>query len=301
MENLDTQTSHTSKFDFSADMEQLMQLIVHNFYSNRDIFLRELLSNASDAIDKARFNKLNNNIDTDNSTFEIKITMNKNENILVIEDNGIGMNRDDLLNNLGTIARSGTKNFMKNLEEEKKDVSLIGQFGVGFYSAFLVANKVIVTTQKLGESEAYRWESDGASTFTLENEDSSKLNASTRIELYLKDDAHNYLLEDEIKKIVNQHSQYISYPIKLLVTKSREVEQEEDDKEVELENTESDDVKVEDVTEGESEQDSKEKKTITEEYDEWEQLNEQESIWIKNPESVSDEEYKEFFTDFNKK
>ena len=153
-----TDTSNT-KYSFDADIQQLMHLIVHTFYSNRDIFLRELISNSSDALDKIRYNDLKNNITSD-TNYEIKINLDKELRMLRIEDTGVGMSKDDLLNNLGMIARSGTKNFVKALEN-KTDMNLIGQFGVGFYSVFLVADKVIVHSKK-NDEEGYRWESDGS-------------------------------------------------------------------------------------------------------------------------------------------
>ena len=153
-------------FKFDADMTQLMNLIVNNFYSNKDIFLRELLSNSSDAINKVRHNNLNLGKDSETIDYEIKINLNKEEGILSIEDSGIGMNKTDLLNNIGTIASSGTKKFINELQD-KNDLSLIGQFGVGFYSAFLVADKVRILTKKDNENEKYEWESKGDSTFNL--------------------------------------------------------------------------------------------------------------------------------------
>merc|ERR1711981_564694 len=217
--NSEINISENNRFNFDADMKQLMHLIVHNFYSNRDIFLRELLSNSSDAIDKIRYNRIHSDNNSNVIDHQIKLNIDKENKILSIEDTGIGMNKEDILNNLGTIARSGTKNFMSQLENNN-DLSLIGQFGVGFYSAFLVADKVKVITKKHDEDSIYEWESNGGASYYLKEDNSHSLNYGTRIELYLKDDAVNYLEEEDIKRIVKQHSQYITYPIKLLVTKS---------------------------------------------------------------------------------
>merc|ERR1712072_828795 len=191
------------------------------------------------------YNRLDNN--TERVNHEIKININKEEGILTIEDTGIGMNREDVLNNIGTIASSGTKRFMNELKD-KNDLSLIGQFGVGFYSAFLVADKVKVLTKKNDDS-IYEWESNGGSNYYLKEDNSLSLDRGTRIELYLREDCKNYLDQNIIKDIVQQHSQYISYPIKLLVTKTRQVEVGEE----ETENNEkvaedNQEVKVEDVT-----------------------------------------------------
>ena len=232
-----------TKYSFDADIQQLMHLIVHTFYSNRDIFLRELISNSSDALDKIRYNDLKNN-STNDSNYEIKINLDKELKILRIEDTGVGMSKDDLLNNLGMIARSGTKNFVKALEN-KTDMNLIGQFGVGFYSVFLVADKVIVHSKKNDEA-GYRWESDGSGSYFLSKED--KNSRGTTIELYMKEDALEYLDESKVRDIIKQHSQYIMYPLNLLVTKTREVEVEESNDE-DVENAASEPI---DETTGES-------------------------------------------------
>ena len=287
-------------FKFNADMTQLMNLIVNNFYSNKDIFLRELLSNSSDAINKVRHNKLNLGKDSETIDYEIKINLNKEEGILSIEDSGIGMNKTDLLNNIGTIASSGTKKFINELQD-KNDLSLIGQFGVGFYSAFLVADKVRILTKKDNENEKYEWESKGDSTFNLIENSNIDIDRGTRIELYLKDNCKNYLEESTIKKIVNEYSQYINYPIKLLVHKTRQIEVEESEEEDTKSKTKLDDeVEIEELKEEKEEKNNLEKKTIEESYEEWEQLNDQKPIWIKNPDTLSDEDYKNFYKDFNK-
>ena len=199
-------TDTPTKYSFDADIQQLMHLIVHTFYSNRDIFLRELISNSSDALDKIRYNDLKNN-NTVDSNYEIKINLDKELRMLRIEDTGVGMSKDDLLNNLGMIARSGTKNFVKALEN-KSDMNLIGQFGVGFYSVFLVADKVVVHSKK-NDEKGYRWESDGSGSYFLNEEE--KNYRGTTIELFMKEDALEYLDESKIRDIIKQHSQYIMW------------------------------------------------------------------------------------------
>ena len=299
-----TDTGNT-KYSFDADIQQLMHLIVHTFYSNRDIFLRELISNSSDALDKIRYNDLKNN-NTSDSNYEIKINLDKELRMLRIEDTGVGMSKDDLLNNLGMIARSGTKNFVKALEN-KTDMNLIGQFGVGFYSVFLVADKVVVHSKK-NDEQGYKWESDGSGSYFLYEEE--KKSRGTTIELYIKEDALEYLDELKVKDIIKQHSQYIMYPLNLLVTKTREVEVEESsntdinnatDETTEepmdetTENSASVDTTNDEGTINEETTEEKPKNTITESYEEWEKINEQQPIWIRNPDDVKLEEYNAFY------
>jgi len=330
-ENINSEDINSEKttFNFDADIQQLMHLIIHTFYSNKDIFLRELISNASDALDKARHNALNMDKTSDTEdTYDIRIKIDEENKILTIEDTGIGMSKDDLLNNIGTIAHSGTSQFVQSLKDSK-DLSMIGQFGVGFYSAFLVADKIRVITRK--EDSQYIWESHGGTKFELtEDLSENKLTRGTRIELYLKDDSHEYLTEYKLKNIILQHSQYISYPINLLSNKTRDVEvvdEEVIDKEpINAESadlpafieaatfTESkegyafksgdqgtgyyrDEVTVEDV----GDVSDKQKKMVKENYSEWEVLNDQKPIWIKSPDDISTEEYKTFYTDLTKK
>lgn len=287
-----TDTSNT-EFTFDADIKQLMHLIVHTFYSNKDIFLRELISNSSDALDKIRYNSLTDD-GLKQSTLDLKIdiSIDKENKIISIKDTGIGMDKQDIIDNIGTIASSGTKKFLDKLEETK-DTNLIGKFGVGFYSAFLVASKVVVKSKK--NDEQYIWSSDGSSSFTLDKYTEKTLDRGTEVELHIKDDSLEYLDIGGLKNIVKQHSEYVSFPIRLLVTKTKEVEVEEEDDDEGVDSTTDDKednggVKIEDVNE-----DKPKTKTIIESYDEWEQLNDQEPIWTRNSENINEEDYMKFY------
>ena len=252
-----------AKHTFQTEVNQLLDLMIHSLYSNKEIFLRELVSNASDALDKLQYLTLTDDkLKSLEFAPKIDIHFDSEKNTLTISDSGIGMNEQDLMENLGTIAKSGTKNFLSKLSgDKKKDSALIGQFGVGFYSAFMVASKIIVTTKKAGETQAYAWISDGSGEFEIEK--CEKESHGSEIKLYLKEDEKEFTSRWRIEEIVKKYSDHIPFPIFLHYTETK--------------------------TEGEGES----KKEIIEQKDE--QINKASALWRISKKDLKDEEYKEFY------
>ena len=206
------------KLEFQTEVSQLLKLMINSVYSEKEVFVRELVSNASDACDKLRYlSNTKENVMQDDPDLRVEIEINKKENRISFIDNGIGMNRKDLINNLGTIARSGTAQFLKELSESKtKDLSLIGQFGVGFYSAFMVSSEISVTTRKAGEKKLWIWKSDGESNFSIEENDNLDLlqsNRGTKIDILITKENKEYLDKVRVEQIIRKYSDHISIPI----------------------------------------------------------------------------------------
>ncbi|GMI87544.1 HEAT SHOCK PROTEIN 90.5, EMBRYO DEFECTIVE 1956, HEAT SHOCK PROTEIN 88.1 [Hibiscus trionum] len=277
-------------FEYQAEVSRLLDLIVHSLYSHKEVFLRELVSNASDALDKLRFLSVTEpSLLGDAGELEIRIKTDPDNGTITITDSGIGMTKDELVDCLGTIAQSGTSKFLKALKENKDlgaDNGLIGQFGVGFYSAFLVAEKVAVSTKSPRSGKQYVWEAvaDSSSYVIKEETDPEKLlNRGTQITLYLRsDDKYEFSDPARIQNLVKNYSQFVSFPIYTWQEKSRTVEVEEEETPKEGE---------EEKPEGEK----KKKTTKTEKYWDWELANETKPIWMRNPKEVEKDEYNEFY------
>jgi molecular chaperone HtpG len=262
-------TAQVEQLEFQAEARQLLDLLVHSVYSNKDSFLRELISNASDALDKLRLEALRNkDLDVDASDLHIEIDRDEKARILTIRDNGIGMTREEVVDLIGTLARSGTAELRQKLREAKNAAAseeLIGQFGIGFYSTFMVADKVELLTRKAGESEATRWESSGEGTYTIESVDDAP--QGTSVTLHLKpedaeDGLHDYTSEWKIRELVKKYSDFIAWPIRMEVERRTAAEQEGGEEQVTIE-------------------------TQT--------LNSMKALWARPKDEVSDDEYKEFY------
>ena len=258
-----TTEAHKETMGFQAEVKQLLKLVINSLYSNKEIFLRELVSNGADACDKLRFEGLSDDALYENEAdLKVEITADKEGKTLVIEDNGIGMNRQEVMENIGTIARSGTKSFFEKLTgDQQQDSHLIGQFGVGFYSSFIVADRVTVETRRagLGAEHGVRWESSGEGDYTLETVE--KVRRGTRITLHLRDEEEEFLDKWQLRTLVHKYSEHITLPIMMEPDAPPPAEEGEEPKEVEP----------------------------------WEQVNKAPALWTLNRNEISEEEYKEFY------
>lgn len=262
--------NNNQKHSFQAEVAQLLHLVTHSLYSNPEIFLRELISNASDACDKLRFEGINHPEYYENDPdLHVRVRLDAEQKTITISDNGIGLSQQEAIDNLGTIAKSGTKDFMSKLTgDQKSDAQLIGQFGVGFYSGFIVADKITVESRRAGvdAAEGVRWISAGTGEFEVEQ--INKASRGTDIILHLREDALDYLQSYKVKQIINKYSDHISLPIEM----QKEVWQEED------------------TAEGETSQAGQYVKT-----DEWEVINSASALWTRHKSEISDEQYTEFY------
>ena len=284
------------RHEFQAEMNRLMDIIINSLYNDKEVFLRELVSNAHDAVEKARFLSLSDPdyLHGDND-LEIRIEVDEASKTLTITDTGVGMTKADLINNLGTVAKSGTTNFIEKMSESgSTDSSLIGQFGVGFYSAFLVADKVSVASKNNADSKQYVWESNAASSFTISEDNSGEpLVRGTRITLHLKDDAQEYLSSDKMKDLVKKFSQFIPFPIK--VKTERDVTEEVPLDEADEDDEDLSDLEVEESTEGDDEEEKPKTKTIHKTVVEWDHVNTAKPLWMRPKDNITEEDYEEFY------
>ena len=296
----------TSKeeFSFNADVSRLMDIIINSLYTKKEVFIRELISNASDALDKVRF------VSVQNPEFlgsvpqlEIMIDFDFEQKTISITDTGIGMTKAELIKNLGTVAKSGTTAFLEAIGKGDS-LSLIGQFGVGFYSAFLVANKVVVTS-KANDDEQTVWTSTAdAKFFVTKDPRGDTLGRGTRVTLHLKDDAIEYVEQDKIKNLVKKYSEFIQYPIKLFM--SKEIRKQVPADEEPAAETPAEDAEIKDEGETKPTEDETTKteepktKTVTEQVWEWDTINEVKAIWLREKNDITDEEYNNFYKTITK-
>jgi len=296
------------QFQFQADVNKLMDIIINSLYSKKEIFLRELISNGSDALDKTRFMSLTDPAvlgEGDAAKLEMKLIADKDKKTLTLIDRGVGMSKEDLINQLGTVAQSGTSSFIEAFSEGA-DVNLIGQFGVGFYSVYLVADSVAVHSKNNDDDTQWVWESSADSTFSVYEDTGEQLGRGTKIVLSLKEDCLEFLEEDRLKGLIKRYSEFINFPIYLFTSKEEEEEvpieegdEEESSEEEESEEESEDDEEIADADEEEDDDEPKTKKvkkTVTD----WELINDAKALWTRNPADITDDEYKSFYQSLTK-
>merc|ERR1711871_552427 len=303
-EEVEKLSESEEKFEFQAEVSRLMDIIINSLYKQKEIFLRELISNASDALDKIRFLSLSEDGilgEGDDKKLEIRISFDKEKRVLTLRDRGVGMTKQDLIQNLGTVARSGTTQFVEAVASGA-DTNLIGQFGVGFYSAYLVADKIQVVS-KHNDDQQHIWESTADATFSVaEDPRGDTLGCGTEIKLFLKEDASEFLEQSKLEDLVKRYSEFITFPIYLHKSKTESVEvpveeEEEEGDEEEEEGDEEEEEGDEDEEEGDEEEEEEEPKTKTETKTVWfwQHINDQPAIWTRDKSEISDEDYEQFF------
>uniref|UniRef100_K3WJT2 Histidine kinase/HSP90-like ATPase domain-containing protein n=1 Tax=Globisporangium ultimum (strain ATCC 200006 / CBS 805.95 / DAOM BR144) TaxID=431595 RepID=K3WJT2_GLOUD len=302
VDELETVQATGEQFEFQAEVSRLMDILINSLYKTKEIFLRELISNASDALDKIRFLALSNDkLLGKVKDLDIRISFDKDANTLTIRDSGVGMTKKDLVANLGTVAKSGTANFVEKMQRSG-DASLIGQFGVGFYSVYLVADRVRVVS-KNNDDDQYIWESDANASFTVAKDPrGNTLGRGTEITLFLKDDAKEFQNQDKLKGLVSRYSEFITFPIYVNAS-STETYEVEDEEAIEPE-ADADAEKSEDSEELEAKEEdatpAKKTKTETRTVWNWERVNEVKAIWTRPKEDISDDEYHSFYKSLKK-
>lgn len=298
----------SEKFEFQAEVSRLMDIIINSLYSNKDIFLRELISNGSDALDKIRFMSLTDKEQLgtgDNANLDIRIKADKERKVLTIRDRGIGMTKQDLVSNLGTIAKSGTSAFLDQMAKGG-DMSLIGQFGVGFYSVYLVADFVEVRSKHNDDDKQWVWQSKADGNFAISEDKGEPLGRGVEINIYLKEDAQDYLEESKLQTLVERYSEFINFPIYLYQSKEISEEVPADDEEVAADDDETEaaddeeDDEEGDEGDAEEEEDAPKTKTVTKTVWDWERLNDVKAIWLRSSSEVEEEEYTKFYKALSK-
>jgi len=297
------------QFQFQADVNKLMDIIINSLYSKKEIFLRELISNGSDALDKTRFMSLTDPTvlgEGDTAKLEMKLIADKDKKTLTLIDRGCGMSKEDLINQLGTVAQSGTSSFIEAFSEGA-DVNLIGQFGVGFYSVYLVADSVAVHSKSNDDDKQWVWESSADSTFSVYEDPGEDLGRGTKIVLSLKEDCLEFLEEERLKGLIKRYSEFINFPIYLFTSKEEEEEvpiEEGDDADEEGGSDEGEDEdgeeEIADAEEEEDDPDEPKTKKVKRTVNDWELINDAKALWTRNPADITDEEYKSFYQSLTK-
>jgi len=305
------------QFQFQADVNKLMDIIINSLYSKKEIFLRELISNGSDALDKTRFMSLTDPSvlgEGETAKLEMKLIADKDKKTLTLIDRGCGMSKDDLINQLGTVAQSGTSSFIEAFSEGA-DVNLIGQFGVGFYSVYLVADSVAVHSKSNEDEKQWLWESTADSTFSVREDTGEQLGRGTKIVLSLKEDCLEFLEEERLKGLIKRYSEFINFPIYLFTSKEEEEEvpieegdvaddstddEGEDDADEDSQDDDQGEEEVSDAEEEEEEDASPKTKKVKKTINDWELINDAKALWTRNPSDITDDEYKSFYQSLTK-